>query len=142
MTRVFLTGASGFLGGHPLRELREAGCQVKALSRRSESDAAIASQGGVSVRSDLADSASLPSALDGCEAVFHAAADTSNQSNSSGLGDPRSQPISFFSKRSCQNCAFGPAMRMPLTEVDGCRLHWKYSTRREMNMLFILHSRR
>ncbi len=77
MTTVFLTGASGFLGGHLLRELREAGCQVKALSRRPDSDAAIASQGGVPVRSDLADSASLLSAIDGCEAVFHAAADTS-----------------------------------------------------------------
>ncbi len=77
MTTVFLTGASGFLGGHLLRELRDTGCQVKALSRRPESDAAIASQGGVPVRADLADSASLLSAIDGCEAVFHAAADTS-----------------------------------------------------------------
>jgi nucleoside-diphosphate-sugar epimerase len=77
MTTVFLTGASGFLGGHLLRELRATGCQVKALSRRPESDAAIASQGGVPIRADLADGASLISAIDGCEAIFHAAADTS-----------------------------------------------------------------
>ncbi|MEI6735073.1 MAG: NAD-dependent epimerase/dehydratase family protein [Comamonadaceae bacterium] len=77
MSTVFLTGASGFLGAHLLRELREAGCQVKALSRSAASDAAIAAQGGVPVRADLADSASLLSSLDGCEAVFHAAADTS-----------------------------------------------------------------
>lgn len=77
MTTVFLTGASGFLGGHLLRELRETGCQVKALSRRAESDLAIQAQGGVPVRAALADKASLQSALTGCEAVFHAAADTS-----------------------------------------------------------------
>ena len=35
---VFLTGASGFLGGHLLRELCTAGYEVRALSRRGDSD--------------------------------------------------------------------------------------------------------
>ena len=77
MTTVFLTGASGFLGGHLLRELCAAGCTVKAMSRRAESDAAIHAQGGVPLRAELADRASLRAALAGCTAVFHAAADTS-----------------------------------------------------------------
>jgi len=77
MTNVFLTGASGFLGGHLLHELRTAGCTVKALSRRAESDAAIAAAGAVPVRAELADRASLQAAMSGCDAVFHAAADTS-----------------------------------------------------------------
>lgn len=77
MTTVFLTGASGFLGGHLLSELLTAGHQVKALSRRGASDAAIAAQGGVPIRAELADGASLRCALAGCDAVFHAAADTS-----------------------------------------------------------------
>ncbi len=77
MTAVFLTGASGFLGGHLLRELCAAGCTVKALSRRAESDAAIRSLGGLPVRAELTDRASLQNALVGCTAVFHAAADTS-----------------------------------------------------------------
>jgi dihydroflavonol-4-reductase len=77
MARVFLTGASGFLGGHLLRELRAAGCEVRALSRRPESDALIAERGGVPVRAELADVASLKAAQTDCEAVFHAAADTS-----------------------------------------------------------------
>lgn len=76
MANVFLTGASGFLGGHLLRELRAAGCSVRALSRRAESDAAIAAAGGVPVRGELDDAAALAAAIDGCEAVFHAAADT------------------------------------------------------------------
>jgi nucleoside-diphosphate-sugar epimerase len=77
MTKVLLTGASGFLGAHLLRELHAAHCSVRALSRRAESDAPIAALGGEPVRGDLADSASLRDALAGCEAVFHAAADTS-----------------------------------------------------------------
>jgi dihydroflavonol-4-reductase len=77
MATVFVTGASGFLGGHLLRELRAAGVGVRALSRRTESDEVIAAQGGVPIRADLADVASLKSALAGCEAVFHAAANTS-----------------------------------------------------------------
>lgn len=77
MTTVFLTGASGFLGAHLLRELRAAGCEVKALSRRPEADAAIAVQGAVPVRAELAHAPALQAALAGCAAVFHAAADTS-----------------------------------------------------------------
>ncbi len=77
MTTVFLTGASGFLGGHLLRELREAGCEVHAMSRRAESDAAIAAYCALPVRVELDDRAALTSALRGCAAVFHAAADTS-----------------------------------------------------------------
>jgi dihydroflavonol-4-reductase len=77
MALVFLTGGSGFLGGHLLRELRAAGCTVRALSRRADSDAALRAAGAEPVRADLADMASLQSVLAGCEAVFHAAADTS-----------------------------------------------------------------
>jgi dihydroflavonol-4-reductase len=77
VSTVFLTGASGFLGGHLLRELRAAGHAVRALSRRDGTDAAIAAAGGEPVRAALSDPASLRRALAGCEAVFHAAADTS-----------------------------------------------------------------
>src|SRR5882672_4953287 len=77
MTKVFLTGATGFLGEHVLTELLVAGCEVRALSRRPESDAAIAAQGAVPVRGDLSGGAELQSSVDGCEAVFHVAADTS-----------------------------------------------------------------
>ncbi|MET3107056.1 dihydroflavonol-4-reductase [Oxalobacteraceae bacterium GrIS 2.11] len=77
MTTVFVTGASGFLGGHILSELVKAGHTVKALSRRSDSDAAIAILGGTPVRSSLNDVESLKIALADCSAVFHAAADTS-----------------------------------------------------------------
>lgn len=77
MAIVFLTGGSGFLGGHLLRELRAAGHEVRALSRRAESDAALAALGALPVRAELSDSAALTQVMQGCEAVFHAAADTS-----------------------------------------------------------------
>lgn len=77
MATVFLTGASGFLGGHLLRELRDRGHSVKCLSRRAETDAPIAAAGGTPVRAALNDVASLQAAMQGCDAAFHAAADTS-----------------------------------------------------------------
>jgi nucleoside-diphosphate-sugar epimerase len=77
MAHVFLTGGSGFVGGHLLRELREAGHEVRAMSRRADSDAPLAALGATPVRADLSDVAALTRALAGCEAVFHAAADTS-----------------------------------------------------------------
>lgn len=77
MPEVFVTGASGFLGGHLLRELLAAGCRVRALSRRPETDAAIAALGAKPVRASLSDVQGLQAAMAGCEAVFHSAADTS-----------------------------------------------------------------
>jgi dihydroflavonol-4-reductase len=77
MTDVFLTGATGFLGGHLLRELQAAGCTVHALSRRASSDAMLKALGAHPVRAVLSDINSLKNALKGCNAVFHAAADTS-----------------------------------------------------------------
>jgi uncharacterized protein YbjT (DUF2867 family) len=62
LATIFLTDASGFLGGHLLRDLLAAGHEVRALSRRSESDALIAERGGMPVRADLADVVSLTAA--------------------------------------------------------------------------------
>ncbi len=77
MSLVFVTGASGFLGGHLVRELVAAGHTVRALSRSSKSDAVIAALGAAPVRAQLDDVSGLRTALAGCDAVFHAAADTS-----------------------------------------------------------------
>ena len=76
MTTVLLTGGAGFLGQHLARELRNAGVQVRALSRRPATDPVLAALGAQPVRGELDDGASLEAACAGVEAVFHAAADT------------------------------------------------------------------
>ena len=73
---VLLTGGAGFLGRHLLRELLASGAQVRALSRRAQTDAVLAQLGAQPVRGDLDDPESLRAAAHGVDAVFHAAADT------------------------------------------------------------------
>ena len=76
MPLVLLTGAGGFLGQHLVRSLREAGAEVRALSRRPESDAVLAALGAQPVRGDVTDLESLRTAMAGVDTIFHAAADT------------------------------------------------------------------
>jgi dihydroflavonol-4-reductase len=77
MANVLLTGASGFVGGHLLTELLLQGHQVRGLSRSANSDRMLAAAGAQPVRGDLSNQASLHDALDGVQAVFHCAANTS-----------------------------------------------------------------
>ncbi|HEY9085938.1 MAG TPA: NAD-dependent epimerase/dehydratase family protein [Candidatus Tyrphobacter sp.] len=66
---VFLTGATGFIGSHVLRELRAAGHPVRALvrSRDAKLDAEI-------VVGDLNATGALARAMDGCRYLVHCAA--------------------------------------------------------------------
>jgi nucleoside-diphosphate-sugar epimerase len=73
---VLLTGGAGFLGQHLVRELLGSGAQVRALSRRPETDAVLAGLGATPVRGDVTDADSLRAAAEGVDTVFHAAADT------------------------------------------------------------------
>ncbi len=66
---VFLTGATGFVGSHVLRELRAAGYDVRALVRGR--DAKLDAQ---TVVGDLTQPGALARALDGCRYVVHCAA--------------------------------------------------------------------
>ena len=72
MKPALVTGASGFLGWHVARVLREHGYPVRALvrpgSRVDDLDVEL-------VTGDLRDAASLQRAVAGCELVFHVAAD-------------------------------------------------------------------
>ena len=78
MTTVLLTGATGFVGQHLLRELRAAGVQVRALSRSATADAALSAAGAEPVRGDLERPDALAAAVTpDLDAVFHTAADTS-----------------------------------------------------------------
>ncbi len=72
MAIIFVTGASGFVGSAIARHLVQKGHQVRAMSRRPESDAAILALGAIPVRCAL--NATTAEHLFGCEYVIHCAA--------------------------------------------------------------------
>jgi dihydroflavonol-4-reductase len=73
--RVFLTGATGFLGSHVARVLRQQGAELRLLVRPNSELRNVAELNADRVVGDLRAPASFETALDGCEAVFHVAAD-------------------------------------------------------------------
>jgi len=70
--RIFVTGASGFVGGAATKRLAASGHQVRAMSRSEASDAAIRALGAEPVRCDL-DSVAAQQVGD-AELVLHCAA--------------------------------------------------------------------
>lgn len=72
--RVLVTGASGFLGSHLVRELEARGHAVRALVRPGRTALALDGFDVERAEGDLADEAALRRALRGCEGLVHAAA--------------------------------------------------------------------
>ncbi len=70
--RIFITGASGFVGGAATRSLIEAGHQVLAMSRSETSDGVIRDLGAEPVRCDL--ETITPEHIGDAEIVIHSAA--------------------------------------------------------------------
>jgi nucleoside-diphosphate-sugar epimerase len=72
--RVFVTGGTGFIGGHVVRHLRERGDDVRALVRSPEKAAGPIQLGCEPVSGTLADKETIRAAMADCDAVIHGAA--------------------------------------------------------------------
>ena len=73
--RVFVTGATGFLGSHVARAVAAGGAELRLLVRPTSDLRNIEDLDAERVTGDLRDPASIEKALAGCEVVFHVAAD-------------------------------------------------------------------
>jgi len=73
--KVFVTGATGFLGAHVARVLAEQGADLRLLIRPTSDLRNIEGLKADRVEGDLRAPAALENAVSGCEAVFHVAAD-------------------------------------------------------------------
>jgi dihydroflavonol-4-reductase len=72
--RIFVTGGTGFIGGHVVRALRERGNEVRALVRSPEKGRALAELGCNLVAGTLASRDAIGTGMHGCDAAIHGAA--------------------------------------------------------------------
>jgi nucleoside-diphosphate-sugar epimerase len=70
--RAFVTGGTGFIGSRVVKRLRDRGDDVVVLARRPEKAAELDAE---VVEGDLGDADAIRRGVEGCQAVFHIAAD-------------------------------------------------------------------
>jgi dihydroflavonol-4-reductase len=73
--RVFITGATGFVGGHVARAYASEGATLRLLTRQTSRLDSLAGIDAETVVGDLREPEKLRSALEGCDALVHVAAD-------------------------------------------------------------------
>lgn len=73
--KTFVTGATGFIGASIVRELLKDGREVRALVRSGSNTANLAGLDVELWQGDLRDRSSLVQGLQGCDCLYHAAAD-------------------------------------------------------------------
>jgi dihydroflavonol-4-reductase len=73
--KAFITGATGFVGSHVARLLREQGADLRLLIRPHSRLDNIQTLDAEFVTGDLTDADSLRRGIEGCDVVFHVAAD-------------------------------------------------------------------
>jgi dihydroflavonol-4-reductase len=73
--KVFLTGATGFVGAHVARHLADQGAQMRVLVRSTSNLANLEGIAAETVVGDLLQAEGLHTAIRGCDALMHVAAD-------------------------------------------------------------------
>jgi dihydroflavonol-4-reductase len=73
--KIFLTGATGFIGYHVAKALAAEGADLRLLVRKSSNLSNLEGIAGETVVGDLAKPEGFKGAFDGCDAVVHVAAD-------------------------------------------------------------------
>ena len=73
--KVFLTGATGFVGSHVAHELASLGHELRILVRKTSSLENLEGLAADTITGDLVNPESLRPAIAGCDAVVHVAAD-------------------------------------------------------------------
>jgi dihydroflavonol-4-reductase len=73
VSRVFVTGGSGVVGGAVVERLVARGDDVVALARSDAAAAVLEGRGAEVVRGDVLDAAALVRGMDGCALAFHVA---------------------------------------------------------------------
>ena len=73
MSKYFLTGATGFVGGSLAKQLRNAGHEVMAIVRNPDKAIALKNIGVTVVKGDVTDKESMREAMRGCDGVYHVA---------------------------------------------------------------------
>lgn len=71
--RILVTGGTGFVGGQVLRELAQSANEVRCLVRSTSNTTDARAVGAELVVGDVTDRESVLRAMDGCDAVIHAA---------------------------------------------------------------------
>ena len=77
MSRVFVTGGSGVVGGALVDALRERGDEVVALARSDAARGELERRGARVVRGDILDADVLTRGMEGCATLFHVAGQNS-----------------------------------------------------------------
>ena len=73
--RVFITGATGFVGSHVARQYAAQGASLRLLTRKNSRLDSLKNINAEMVTGDLREPEKLRSALTGCDALIHVAAD-------------------------------------------------------------------